>query len=131
MGRIATYFYVLGTMMAKFSLLLFMYRIFKVNVEFRIVSWILGVILVIWSITTFLLQMFSCRPIRAAWDLHLFLDPRTRCSPNAYDFLVAHGFCNIITDFGLLLLPIPMIWGLQMTTKKRLGIGAVFATGAL
>ncbi|KAL8800984.1 MAG: hypothetical protein Q9182_004776 [Xanthomendoza sp. 2 TL-2023] len=42
-----------------------------------------------------------------------------------------HGICTIIKDFGLLLLPIPLVWRLQMSDKKRLGVAAVFAFGTL
>ena len=45
---ICTYIYVIGIMFAKVSLLLFLYRIFGVNLKFRIVSWIIGAVVVIW-----------------------------------------------------------------------------------
>ena len=76
-------------------------------------------------------MIFSCHPIKANWDVMLYLDPKTRCSPRAYDVLNIHGFLNIISDFGLLILPVPMVWKLQMTLKKKSGIAAVFATGSL
>ena len=118
-------------MLAKLSLLLLLYRIFKVDRKFRIASWMLGIFFVVWSIVTLLLCIFSCRPIKATWDLMLFLDPKTRCEPKMYNVINIHGFCNIISDFALLILPIPMIWSSKMTINKKIGVGAVFATGAL
>lgn len=35
-------------MFAKVSLLLFLYRIFRVDRKFRVVSWIIGAVVVIW-----------------------------------------------------------------------------------
>ncbi|KAL8647578.1 MAG: hypothetical protein Q9226_006373 [Calogaya cf. arnoldii] len=36
----------------------------------------------------------------------------------------------VITDFALLFLPVPLLWKLQATTKKKLGLAVVFATGS-
>ncbi|KAL8682197.1 MAG: hypothetical protein Q9186_001734 [Xanthomendoza sp. 1 TL-2023] len=127
----SSYLYMLGTMLAKISLLLFLYRIFSVDRKFRIAAWALGTILVGWTIISFFLRIFACRPIKASWDVKLQLDPETRCNPKSYNTLNVHGICNIITDFGLLLLPVPMVWKLQMSLKKKLGVAAVFATGAI
>ncbi|KAL8699340.1 MAG: hypothetical protein Q9224_001458 [Gallowayella concinna] len=127
----SSYLYMLGTMLAKISLLLFLYRIFSVDRKFRIAAWALGTILVGWTIISFFLRIFACRPIKASWDVKLQLDPETRCNPKSYNTLNVHGICNIITDFGLLLLPVPMVWKLQMSLKKKLGVAAVFASGAI
>lgn len=130
-GAVSSYFYIWGTMLAKLSLLLFLYRIFSIDFKFRIAAWVLGVTLLVWSTVSFLLMIFGCHPVRANWNVMLYLDPKTHCYPKAYNVLNIHGFCNIITDFGLLFLPIPMVWKLHMDLKKKLGLAAVFATGAL
>ncbi|KAL9599995.1 MAG: hypothetical protein Q9219_003464 [cf. Caloplaca sp. 3 TL-2023] len=118
-------------MTAKISLLLFLWRVFHVDKKFRVAAWTLSAVLVLWSLVSFLLCIFSCRPLKASWDIRLILNPKTRCNPKSYDVINMHGFCNILTDFGLLCLPIPMLWKLQMTLKKKIGVGAVFATGIL
>ncbi|CAO1596151.1 hypothetical protein XANCAGTX0491_000005 [Xanthoria calcicola] len=128
-GAVGSYMYVLGTLMAKLSLLLFLYRIFRVNRKFRIATWALGFMIVVWSLVSFLLMIFSCRPIKANWNPQLYLDPKTRCYPKSYNVLNIHGYCNVISDFALLFLPIPMLWKLQMTLKKKMGLATIFATG--
>ncbi|KAL8811170.1 MAG: hypothetical protein Q9200_002005 [Gallowayella weberi] len=129
-GVARSYLYVLGTMLAKLSLLLFLYRIFRVERKFQIAAWALGTILVVWTVISFCLMIFACRPLKASWDITAQLDPKTKCKPAAYNTLNIQGICNILTDFGLLFLPIPMVWRLQMSLKKKLGVAAVFATGA-
>lgn len=118
-------------MLAKVSLLLFFYRIFQVDLKFRLASWIVGFVLVVWSTVSMLLMIFSCHPIKANWDLNLYLSPKTRCYPRAYHVLNIHGYCNLVTDFALLFLPLPMLWKLQMNKMKKLSILAIFATGSL
>ncbi|KAI4089975.1 MAG: hypothetical protein LQ339_008461 [Xanthoria mediterranea] len=124
-----TFLYVIGITLAKLSLLFFLYRIFRVDRKFRIASWIIGAVLLIWSAITLLLKIFACRPVRASFDLHLYMQPSTTCPIKTYVITNIHGFCNIFTDFAILILPIPMVWKLHVTPRKKAGLAAVFATG--
>ncbi|KAI4137581.1 MAG: hypothetical protein LQ341_005091, partial [Variospora aurantia] len=128
---VANHLYIVGCTLAKFSLLAFLYRIFNVNLGFRIASWILAAVLAIWTSVTLLLCIFACKPIRASWDIKLYLAPGTRCNIRVPDVTTIHGFCNVITDFALLFMPVPMVWNLHVGTKKKFGLAAVFATGVL
>ena len=129
-GQVHTYTYLLGIVLAKLSLLLYLYRIFRVDLRFRIACWIIGITVTVWTFVTLMLCLFSCRPVRATWEVALLLDPKTKCNPKIYNTIWVQGFCNIITDFALLILPVPMVWRLQMDLKKKLGVFAVFATGS-
>ena len=51
-------------------------------------------------------MIFSCHPIEANWNVALYLAPTTHCSPKVYDVQTVHGYCNIVTDFSILVLPI-------------------------
>ena len=44
---------------------------------------------------------------------------------------VVQGVGNVVSDFYLLIVPLPAVWGLQLPLKKRLGISAIFGTGLL
>ncbi|KAL8898907.1 MAG: hypothetical protein Q9207_006467 [Kuettlingeria erythrocarpa] len=127
-GVVRSYLYILGLTLAKLSLLFFLYRIFRVDRLFRIISWLLGAILVIWTAVSLLLCIFACKPIKASWVLSVQLDPRTKCPIKAYDVNNYHGFCNIITDFVLLFLPVPLLWKLHVNGRKKLGLAIVFGT---
>ncbi|KAI4273741.1 MAG: hypothetical protein L6R35_006384, partial [Caloplaca aegaea] len=128
---VANHLYIVGCTLAKFSLLAFLYRIFNVNLGFRIASWILAAVLAIWTSVTLLLCIFACKPIGASWDIKLYLAPGTRCNIRVPDVTTIHGFCNVITDFALLFLPVPMVWNLHVGTRKKFGLATVFATGVV
>lgn len=130
-GVVRGYLYILGLTLAKLSLLLFLYRIFKIDLTFRVLSWILGAVLVVWTTVSLLLCIFACKPIKASWVLSVQLDPATKCPIKAYDVNNIHGYCNIITDFALLLMPAPLVWKLHVDSKKKLGLAVVFGTGIL
>lgn len=59
-------------------------------------------------------------------DMHTF----ERCSLGKPDAIV-QGVGNIVLDLYALLLPIPVIWGLKLPLKKRIGLMVVFTTGSL
>ena len=123
--------YVLAITLAKLSILLFLYRIFSVNSKFRIVSWIVGVVISVWASVTLLLGIFACKPIIAQFNFELRFAPSTVCSPEPWHVQNIYGFCNIIADFVLLLMPMPMLWNLKMVMAKRIGVAVVFASGIL
>ncbi|KAL8747096.1 MAG: hypothetical protein Q9184_007649 [Pyrenodesmia sp. 2 TL-2023] len=128
-GVVRGYLHNIGLTFAKLSLLIFLARIFRIDRTYRVASWILGAVLTIWTAVTLLLCIFACRPIKASWVLSVQLDPRTVCPIKAYDVNNIHGFCNIITDFALLLLPAPLVWKLHVNRKKKVGLAVVFGTG--
>ena len=117
--------------MAKLSLLLFLYHVFRVDKRFRIVAWITGIVLLVWSIVTILMAIFACRPVSASWNLKQYMDPRTVCKPQAYEVLNIYGFCNVVTDVLLIFMPVPLIWNMQTNRRKKIGVALVFATGSL
>ncbi|MCJ1401855.1 hypothetical protein MMC11_005072 [Xylographa trunciseda] len=108
----------------KASVLLFYARIFKVVRWFSILLWTVGALIIGWYIMTQLLATFSCTPVAKAWNPKL---PGT-CVPTYTSFMVA-SVPNTITDWFLLLLPLPMLWGLQIDLRRKIGLVAVFVCG--
>ncbi len=43
----------------------------------------------------------------------------------------ASGVFNVLSDFAILVLPMPTLWNLQMSLRRKLLIMGVFATGFL
>ena len=46
-------------------------------------------------------------------------------------FTIVSGVINVLTDFYVLILPIVMVWSLQLTSRQKIGIIAIFMTGFL
>ena len=42
---------------------------------------------------------------------------------------IALGVVNIISDFFILIVPLPAVWSLQLPIKKKVGISAIILTG--
>ena len=48
---------------------------------------------------------------------------------NTWITVEVQGAINVITDFYILALPTVMVWQLQLTFRRKLGVIAVFMTG--
>lgn len=123
--------YVTAITLAKFAILIFLYRIFKVSTRFRYTSWAVAAIMGVWALVTVLLVIFSCKPLAAGFNYKLRLAPTTVCKPESYNTENIFGFCNIFADFMLLAMPMPLLWTLHMSREKKIGVSVVFANGAV
>lgn len=74
-----------------------------------------------------ILQAFLiCRPFAKIWDPLL---PGT-CGSSKTSFL-ADGIINIVIDLTIIILPMPMVWHLQMSQQRKTALTVVFALGIL
>lgn len=114
--------------MTKLSILLQYLRIFVPTKQGKAYY---AALFLIWSnLVCYLVIAFSaffqCTPRRKIWEPYI----PGHCL-NFGAILVSGAVLNIISDFLLLALPLISIWRLQMATKHKFGISAVFAIGFL
>lgn len=72
--------------------------------------------------------MFNCIPISAAWK------PTTRADAICIDiesFYYGNAISNLLTDVLILGLPLPIVWGLNMSTNRKIALSGVFLLGSL
>lgn len=69
----------------------------------------------------------QCSPRKKIWNP---LMNTGHCIDTSAAYLSTAIF-NVITDFAILILPMPILWKLQMPRKKKIQTTAVFATGFL
>lgn len=116
-------------MFIKLSLGVFLLRI---AVKQRYI-WILKismVIITIWSTAIFLYSIFECQPVEAQWD---FTIQPQKCTSG--DSFVAAAYSisvlSIVSDWMYAVLPIFMIWSVQMNLQKKITVGIVLSLGIL
>jgi hypothetical protein len=84
---------------------------------------------IIWSLGFFLAVVLTCGSDPAAqWGT--YDEFKTHCD-NTILFDEVYTIIDFILDFVVLLMPIPLVWGLQMSTKRRILVLLVFLLGAL
>ncbi|KAI0018401.1 hypothetical protein F4780DRAFT_751397 [Xylariomycetidae sp. FL0641] len=68
-----------------------------------------------------------CQPVDYNWNKSI---PGGSCNGQSKAFL-AMATTNLIIDVCIVILPMPMVFGLQMSLSKRFGIAGMFSLGAL
>jgi len=115
--------YVFGMVCVKFSILLLYARIFRSPVFTRAL-YALAAFIAAWALTAFFASIFNCYPISSAWDPSI----TGRCIDYGKVTLVI-GILNVLIDFTMLAYPIPMVWGLNMSTRRKILLSLTFAAG--
>ena len=77
-------------------------------------------------LTTMFIVIFQCNPRAKFWEPTL----PGRCL-NVFTIDIVTAAINVLCDVMLLLLPITCIWQLQMKSRTKIALSAVFATGTL
>ncbi|KAJ5817158.1 hypothetical protein N7447_009391 [Penicillium robsamsonii] len=122
--------YTLSLCFTKYSILLLFWRIFnRTNIRIPIyiiasvvTGWGLGVLMDIPQILTTVLQ---CVPIQGLWDYSI----KSHCGVNINQFFIGNAVPNIITDWALLILPMPYVWKIHRNTPQKVALCGAFAMG--
>nr|XP_023908640.1 satratoxin biosynthesis SC1 cluster protein 4-like [Quercus suber] len=113
----------------KLAILLQILRVFvpnrHVNYALFVGCWITIGFVVIFYTLDFCLELAQCTPREKIWNPFVQGGSCVQV-PALYE---ATGIFNVISDFAILLLPLPTIYKLQCGWKKKIAIGGVFATG--
>ncbi|EAW15231.1 uncharacterized protein ACLA_058930 [Aspergillus clavatus NRRL 1] len=107
----------------KISIICFYRRLFNTR-RFHLVTLALSYLIAAWGAAIFLACALQCRPLRAYWDRRI----DGHCFDGNEFFIVNQAF-NVVMDFVILALPVPMIWGLQRAWQDKLALNGVFALG--
>lgn len=117
--------YIIDQLLIKVSTLALYMRVFPT-------PWFSRTVIVLVSLITvqdtvfFLLVMVRCIPIQAIWDI---LTPGRCLDLNLIG--LSGAYLGIIEHFIILFLPLPELWKLSLSRKKRIQLALVFSLGSL
>ena len=76
-----------------------------------------------------LLSLLWCKPIAKAW----FPLIESTCAPYDVHLVLgtASGVVNIVTDFYVLIIPMPFVWSLNMKRSRIVKVMVIFGLGLL
>jgi len=86
----------------------------------------LGAIVLAWAIACVAGVIFSCNPVNGFWDRSI---PST-CIDST-KFFIGNAVPNMVTDTAILVLPVRMVWRLQMSKKRKVAVSGMFLLGSL
>ncbi|KAG4444258.1 hypothetical protein IFR05_000233 [Cadophora sp. M221] len=117
--------YVIDVTIIKISILSMYYRIFPVR-SMKIAAWVLGAVTSLWTILLLFVIGFQCIPFEKFWRPWIV----GRCI-NFKKLILGVAIPNILSDVAILALPLPQIWGLQISCRQKAFISGVFLLGSL
>jgi hypothetical protein len=109
----------------KISLILFYVRIFHHIAWFKKISYATIGFLLVYLVTTTITSIVQCQPIAGAWNRQL---ANVQCI-ELLKFFVFNGAVAVLTDVIVLILPLPLVWGLQLPLGQKLALIPVFGIG--
>lgn len=109
----------------KISVLFFYHRIFPQK-RFRMATYSMGLCLVLFLLSSWLVVSLQCLPIYSFWR------PKVPHSCiHQVKYYVAHGCLNFIMDLAVVLMPIPYLLKLHLPRHQKVGLVILFLLGGL
>lgn len=115
--------WLLGTIFIKLAILWLYTRIFS-TAQFKRWSRILMGVTGAYGVAFLILFMSRCTPMSQQWAPV----PGGHCRDITIDQIVSVTI-NIILDIAMTIMPMPMLWGLQMPLKNKVAVSAMFGMG--
>lgn len=85
------------------------------------------VIVVLWWISVMLEEFLLCKPFAFNWDRSI----KGGSCANVLAAYIAAGVINLCTDLMVLVLPVPMIIGLQLPVRSKIALTGAMCIGFL
>lgn len=94
--------------------------------NFRITAYTLMAIVLAWAVATEITSFTICTPFSAYWNT----DEKKHCN-NQHIFDIIDSLPWIITDFAVIIAPLPIVFKLHMQTKQKVALAGLFLLGGL
>lgn len=95
--------------------------------KFKYANNALQLVVMLFCIGHIIVISLECRPIEKQWNKTL----KTGHCTDLFKRELGDAFINMILDLGIVVLPMPVLWMLQMPTRTKLQISATFGLGIL
>ncbi|KAL8954576.1 MAG: hypothetical protein Q9183_007039 [Haloplaca sp. 2 TL-2023] len=124
-GAASIVVYVPAVGLTKVAILLFYLRL-NPEKRFRMIVYAALALTLAYVIALSLTILFSCDPVQGYWDPFI----ESTCL-DQQKLTLSNSILNVIFDFIVLLVPVPMLLKLQVSTRQKLVVGALFSLGSI
>ncbi|KAE8146053.1 hypothetical protein BDV25DRAFT_133255 [Aspergillus avenaceus] len=112
----------------KISIIVFLRRILGTVSAFRIGANCLIAFISMWAVVALLVNIFQCNPPKFYYDKEI---EGGHCMTGQRKFFQAMGSIALVEDVIILLMPVPIVWNLQITFRQKIAVTIVFSLGGL
>ncbi|KAG4281802.1 hypothetical protein FPRO06_10706 [Fusarium proliferatum] len=123
---ISIVFYTYALFAIKLTFLIHYYRIMSVSNMRWLYLGALGFI-ILWGTYQGIGVFFFCIPIQSFWDSGV----KGRCLPAQPTMWLISGIVHIVTDFAIIVMPLPIVWKLQLPRYQKIYLTGIFGLGTL
>lgn len=123
---ISIVFYTYALFAIKFTFLIHYYRIMSVSNVRWLYLGALGFI-ILWGTYQGIAVFFFCIPIQSFWDSGV----KGRCLLAQPTMWIISGIVHIVTDFAIIVMPLPIVWKLQLPRSQKIYLTGIFGLGTL
>lgn len=109
----------------KLSILFFYLTLFHSSRSFRLATLIVRGLALCFGLGALLASFLICRPLLSA---RIYPTNYATCG-SLIEASVTIGIINALIDRGIILLPLPIVWNLQMTKAKKITLTLMFSLG--
>ncbi len=124
---IEMYLWTTSTSLVRISTALLFIKIFPIR-KVAIFCWVVVALNTAYILGTYVVALVICLPWQPGW---LKNPPPLRCEMNRQRMFLGHGITNLVFDIVLVAMPMPLVWQLQLPTRRKLELVLVFAGGLL
>ena len=117
--------YLAAVVPAKLSICWLYLRILT-NRIYRILTWIVIIVLVVTWLAYAIGYLLQCRPLQFYWNKMI----EGYCIDIESSYRTT-GLPNILTDVAMLIIPLPTIWQLRVPRIRKVGLTFIFLTGSM
>ena len=111
--------------LVKACILMFYHRTF-VSHGFRRTVWGMAAFILLYFVPFTTAAIFQCRPLRLAWNKTL-----DGVCIDYVAYFKAASIVNLVTDVLLLVMPLPVVWRLNITPRQKIAVTGIFTLGGL
>ena len=113
-----------STTLVRVSIVHFYMTIFPIRI-FRTLAYVIIGLIVAMAMAIILYALLNCRPFAYSWDKTI---PNGTCESQLLAFLIPVAF-NFIADVAVFMMPLPLLWTLQMGLLRKISISLIFSLG--
>ncbi|KAF5972974.1 integral membrane protein [Fusarium bulbicola] len=119
-------FYTYALFAIKLTFLIHYYRIMSISNMRWLYLGALGFI-ILWGTYQGIGVFLFCIPIQSFWDSGV----KGRCLLAQPTMWLVSGIVNIVTDFAIIVMPLPIVWKLQLPRPQKIYLTGIFGLGTL
>ena len=109
------------------SLILLYYRLFKIIRWFRLILGAASALVLLNFVICLFIAIFECRPVKYYFEETI----NGGTCINQTQFYRWSGVANLLIDFIIWILALPVVWRLELSTRQKLSLSFVFLLGLL